>query len=110
MRHGYRKISDHVAREIRHSRLSTKEGKEIVEFYSAQPVYIKDFFNWLDVSSSGYEWFLSNKFEDIKHLISDTKASTSSEYGSLPPALQKVLLPGKMASKDFSIFLKGISL
>lgn len=110
MRHGYRKISDHVAREIRHSRLTTKEGKEIISFYSDQPVYIKDFFDWLDVSDSGYEWFLYNKLNDMKHLISDTKVKGISKSKSLPSALKKLLLPSKSSSKEYSIFLKGIRL
>lgn len=110
MRNGYRKISDHVAREIRHNRLTTKKGKEMVDYYSTRQVYIKDFFEWLDVSNSGYEWYLYNKLDNVKHLISDTKFQRNSEYKKIPSDIKKLLMPSKLPSKDFSIFLKGISL
>ena len=110
IRNGYRKISDHVAREIRHSRLTTTEGKEIVNYYSTKQVYIKDFFEWLGVSNSGYEWYLYNKLGNVNHLISDAKVQVTSQDGKLPSGLKKLLMPAKLPYKEYSFFLKGISL
>lgn len=68
---GYRKITDHVAREIRHGRLSSGKGKTIIEKYSKNKVYIKPFFNWLGVTSSGYEWFKTHRLRKMESLISE---------------------------------------
>ena len=110
MRCGYRKINDHVAREIRHSRLSIKQGKKIISHYESKPVFIKDFFKWLDVSDSGYEWFLSHKLTSAKHLISDAKVTTFDGSSALSSELKKNLAPGKNPQKQFQTYMKGINL
>ena len=68
---GYRKITDHLVREIRHKRISIKEAKVLNEEYLKKPVNIKPFFEWLDVTKTGYEWLIKHKFSDIKNLLID---------------------------------------
>lgn len=110
LRHGYRKVNDHVAREIRHARLDPEQGNRIISFYKDQPVYIKDFFKWLDVSDSGYQWFVSHKLKDVMHLISDTRVPNVSSSSLLPSSLKQYLLPGKDPGHLFQTFMKGIRL
>lgn len=110
LRCGYRKVTDHVNREIRHKRLDQNEGKEIIKHYESKPVYIKDFFEWLDVSNSGYEWFKSHKLNNVQHLISDTKTNTSSVEFTLPQKLKKVIVQGRFPQQPFQTFMKGIRL
>tara|TARA_B100001173_G_scaffold278459_1_gene260567 strand:+ start:364 stop:1551 length:1188 start_codon:yes stop_codon:yes gene_type:complete len=110
IRCGYRKINDHVAREIRHSRLNTQEGKKIISHYDSNPVYIKDFFHWLEVSDSGYEWFISHKLHSVKHLISDTPVKVPKSSHLLPRKLNKNISSGKTPKKSFETFMKGIRL
>ena len=110
MRCGYRKITDHVAREMRHSRLDQNQGNKIISYYQSQPVFIKDFFDWLDVSNSGYEWFVSHKLKSVQHLISDKKVAIANSGLSLPPKLNKIIFIGKVPKKSFQTFMKGIRL
>ncbi len=110
VRCGYRKINDHVAREIRHSRLSTKEGKKIISYYDLNPVYIKDFFNWLEVSNSGYEWFVTHKLHSVKHLLLDKEVNLTHPAHLLPTKLTKNISKSKRPKKSFETFMKGIRL
>lgn len=110
LRCGYRKITDHVNREIRHKRIDRKEGKEIIQHYQNKPVYIKDFFQWLDVSKSGYEWFKHHKLNEVQHLISDKKNIPSSSSFALPAKLKKDIIRGRLPKKSFQTFMKGIRL
>ena len=110
LRCGYRKISDHVAREIRHSRINTDEGKSIISSYASQPVYIKGLFDWLEVTSSGYEWFLTHKLSKAQHLITEDKDINTSFHIKLPDRLQDEISEGRLASQEYVAFMKGISL
>ncbi len=110
LRCGYRKITDHVNREIRHKRIDRNEGKKIINYYQSKPVYIKDFFDWLDVSKSGYEWYKSHKLADVLHLISDKKNIYSSSNFALPVKLKKDIARGTNPKKSFQTFMKGIRL
>ena len=110
LRCGYRKINDHVAREIRHSRITTKEGKKLISLYEPQPVYIKDLFKWLGVSNSGYEWFVTQKLKSVKHLISEEKNISNLNKINLPPRLDSKIQKGKDSTQEYATYMKGISL
>lgn len=50
-KHGYSKVTDHACREIRHGRLSRKEGVMLVKKFERRPVEYSDLFlEWLGVS------------------------------------------------------------
>lgn len=103
---GYRKVSDHVAREIRHGRLSSSQGKAISADYSSSKVYIKPFFKWLDVTSSGYEWFKSHRLSQVKDLVSEEPVI---QHGiQLPESLKNMLSDGSIAKEHHLLFGKGI--
>jgi N-acetyl sugar amidotransferase len=103
---GYRKISDHVAREIRHGRISTEQGSDLIEHYTKSKVNIKPFFDWLDVSSSGYEWFKLHRLKGLEHLFTDNKVSSNKFI--LPGTLDKMLLNSQKANVHHVVFDKGI--
>ena len=106
MRVGYRKIHDHVAREIRHKRISIKDAHNVIKMYQDNKVYIKDFFEWLDVSTTGYQWFVSQKLQKYKRLISNEPISAVSKDSNI--ALLNNLHKGKNPSKHYVAFAKGI--
>lgn len=110
LRTGYRKITDHVNREIRHGRVSRSEGKLIISSFSNQKVFIKDFFNWLDVSKSGYQWFKEHRLKDALHLIAEDKQELEEVQLKLPNKLQKLIFQGQSSKSDYQAFLKGIRL
>jgi hypothetical protein len=109
LRCGYRKIQDHVTREIRHNRVKTLDGVRIVKQYSKNKIYIKDFFDWLGVNSSGYKWFVEHRLSEVAHLIS-TKPILSSPKIKLPKEISKLVHEKSEPKKEFQGFLKGISL
>lgn len=110
LRCGYRKITDHACREIRHGRLTKEEAKTLISSYESQPVYIKNFFDWLGVSSSGYEWFVSHKLQAVKHLISPAPLQNNNSSTILPKKLKRLIFKGATAKENFQTFKKGISL
>jgi N-acetyl sugar amidotransferase len=103
---GYRKISDHVAREIRHGRINSEEGMLINQHYSEAKVHIKPFFDWLGASKSGYEWFKLHRLDGLDSLISEE--TVKSDIIDFPNSLNKMLVPGKLASTHYKLFDKGV--
>ena len=65
---GYIKIYDQINREIRHDRMSKRD---LPANFSYRKVYIKDFFNWLGVSNTGYIWFREFKLKRSYKMISN---------------------------------------
>lgn len=103
---GYRKVSDHVAREIRHNRLSTSEGKKIIKSYTSKKIEIRSFFEWLGVNETGYEWIKKYPLSDVQGLIEES--SSSSGKIILPEKIDYMIQKGKKAKKDFILFGKEV--
>ena len=104
---GYRKSHDHVAREIRHGRITSEQGIEIINHYKNSKVSIKPFFDWLGVTNSGYEWFVKHKLNGFEHLLG---YDGSNQKINLPKPLSSLLVNAKEASEQFVTFGKGISI
>lgn len=105
---GYRKVSDHTAREIRHGRVASDEGKKLVAAYNEQAVFIKPFFDWLGVTESGYEWFKMHRLNGYEHLIAESTEDLSSVNIALPDSLNKMISSSQRAQEHHVIFGKGI--
>ena len=103
---GYRKITDHLSREIRHGRASREQAREIEKRYSENPVDIKPFFDWLGVTNSGFKWFVEHKLSDIKHLIGEEEVVDI----RLPNELSSLIERGSSPNEEFMLFGKGISI
>ena len=48
-------------------------GEDIEKAYRLRKVYIKDFFEWIGATKSGYEWFKKKKLGDLSKLVSENK-------------------------------------
>jgi len=104
---GYRKISDHVAREIRHGRISSVQGSGIIECYTNSKVIIKPFFDWLGVTESGYNWFKMHRLSEVSHLIGSEDPLSKS---SLPKTIKTMLGDASAAKEHHLIFNKGLNI
>lgn len=103
---GYRKISDHVAREIRHERITSEEGSNLIKHYTNSKVHIKPFFDWLGVTKSGYDWFKIHKLDNQLDLINE---SNNFQIGPvLSDLLREKISKAKIADKHNVIFGKGL--
>ena len=93
VKHGYGKVADHVAREIRLRRMTRAEGEHLIKIYTnVKPSNLQLFLNWLGITENSFnflmdqhrnpdiwkrndswEWNIINKFQDC-----DTKEKKES--------------------------------
>lgn len=109
-RRGYRKITDHITRELRHRRIQSSEGEQLLQLYMDQKICssdLKAFFDWLEVTDSGFEWFLKHKLIRSSELITHENIRVI-QNSELPEGLQELLSPGQQPSKFYLNFYKGI--
>ena len=103
---GYRKVSDHLTREIRHNRISRQEAKSLASEYSKTKVDVDEFFKWLGVTKSGVEWFTEKRLRNVNHLI-----GRSAEVSiKLPLEIAEFLKSEQTPTQNYIAFGKGISL
>ncbi len=108
-RTGQRKINDHVAREIRHQRINSEQGRRLLAHYHKVPVDIRPFFNWLGTSRSGVAWFIKHKLAALAPLINDDGAAPASQPPAMPAPLRRwVSVEQRAARENFIVFGKGI--
>lgn len=107
---GYRKISDHISREIRHKRISLKEGQIILSKISKQKIHIKPFFDWLGTTNTGYEWYKSHMLKNSQHLISDSIVNYDFDDKTIPEKILKLLINSNDPKESFIIFGKGVKI
>lgn len=100
---GYKKIRDHLVREIRHGRVSREKAIMIESFYNNSKVDVNKFFDWLDMSKSGKEWFILHRLKGYEHLIGNEKQQIK-----LPTKIADLLVKSHRAEEDFLLFDKGI--
>ena len=105
---GYRKIQDHLSREIRHSRINLDEAFELLESYHTpiKEESIKSFFQWLEVTDSGYNWFLKHRLESTRLITTDT----SVRIKSIPASINRLTQYGEKAKEHFLKYFKGINI
>lgn len=109
-RRGYRKVVDHITRETRHGRVSNIERVQLCDLYSNQKLdssELKEFFDWLGVTDSGFDWFLSHKLLRSQELITCQKIEKI-EISGLPKKLQELVLTGHEPVDQYQKFYKGI--
>lgn len=105
---GYRKITDHLVREIRHGRLTKAQAIDIEKTYYKNPVNIRPFFDWLGTTKSGYDWFKMHRLSDVSHLISDSDIDFKNVC--LPTPVKDLLSKPGSPKKEFLFFDKGINI
>lgn len=105
---GYGKIVDHVAREIRHGRITKSEGIALIQKYGNIQIDIKPFFNWLGVSKSGYDWFIKHRLDSVRcHVGSNQSEAQSIE---IPYQVNKLLREAGIPEDEFLLMSKGIEI
>ncbi|MDC3247596.1 N-acetyl sugar amidotransferase [Gammaproteobacteria bacterium] len=107
-RTGYRKITDHLVREIRHGRIDKNLALKIEKIYTDNPVNIKPFFDWLGASKSGYEWFKMHRLKGLEHII--TESNEKNPITNLPESIKSLIHKSKKSQKDYLFFYKGIDI
>ena len=105
---GYRKITDHLVREIRHGRITRAEAVVIEAAYSQRQVNIKPFFDWLGTTKSGYDWFKMHRLSGVSYLI--TESGMEFKSPNFPTKLSDFLSPSKRSEEEFLLFDKGIDI
>jgi N-acetyl sugar amidotransferase len=109
-RTGYRKLNDHVAREIRHKRLNSTQAKIILKEKEDNTVYIKPFFKWLGVTDSGYEWYLDHRIVRSKHLISNNPVIPNFSENILPSSIKELIGEAYDPKEEYIYYGKGIDI
>lgn len=102
---GYRKINDHIARDLRHGHITKAEATNLLEVFGKRKVNIKNFFDWLGVTESGYEWLIKHRFNDMhEHItVEDEKIDTK-----LPKYLLNICAHIETSTDKFIYYGKGI--
>ncbi len=108
---GYRKITDHLTREIRHGRINKNEALILQNHYEKKIVDIEPFFNWLGVSESGRKWFISHKIKNAKHLISDQPNEyRDTETHIIPKMIYDLVKKSSKSNNQFVFYGKGVEI
>jgi N-acetyl sugar amidotransferase len=102
---GYRKITDHVNREIRHGRITRNEGVILRNEYAENIPDIMPFFRWLDMSQSGIDWFIKHRLKNLQHVHSEREIDISRF-----PKIDSLLPKQNTSSTKFINFAKGIQI
>ena len=105
---GYRKITDHCTREIRHGRLTRTEAVKIESNFINNKINIKPFFKWLNVNQTGIDWFLKHRLNKSTHLISDSQINYKTP--NFPDRLKSMLSDHSKPKKQFITYGKGIKI
>ncbi len=104
---GYRKITDHLSREIRHNRINKNEAIEIENFYMQSKVDVEGFFKWLGMSKSGIKWYIMHQLKGYEHLIGK---QYDIDHSLLPTNIKELLTKPNIPNNAFTLFQKGIEI
>ena len=59
IKHGYGKVNDHVAREIRLGHMTQKKGQELIlKYIKKEPENLNIFLRWLGITNTGFNFIL----------------------------------------------------
>jgi len=70
---GYKKVRDHLSREIRFKRISRADSVKLYGEYVTRKVDLLPFFKWLGVTNSGYKKFLSSRLSNCNQMIGEER-------------------------------------
>ena len=108
-RHGYRKVRDHLNREIRHGRVNRVSALKIYDYYFSSKIYLKSFFRWLDISDSGIEWIYQHLLSKHIPILSNEPCHTTTPIPDfLPPKIKDLIYLSHLPQSDYIAFGKGI--
>jgi N-acetyl sugar amidotransferase len=104
---GYRKVTDHLTREMRHGRIKRDEALSIEKYYTNSPVNVEKFFKWIGMSDSGMKWYIMHQLKGYEHLLSN---KTQYSPISLPKPLQNLIVDSHNSQRDYLLFEKGLEI
>ena len=102
---GYRKINDHIARDLRHGHINKEDATNLLEAFGKRKVNIKNFFDWLGVTESGYEWLIKYRFNDVQEYITIENENIDIK---LPKYLSDISSNIEKSTDNFILYGKGI--
>jgi hypothetical protein len=108
-RQGYRKVTDHLVREIRHGRINKSEALTLRNHFESHKVNIDNFFNWLGVSQTGIEWYKMHRLKKSHHLIVN-EVDKHSDKIVLPGSIQKYIENPASSKEQFIFYGKGVEI
>ena len=108
-RQGYRKVTDHLVREIRHGRINESEAKTLRDHFESQKVNIDTFFHWLGLSQTGIEWYKMHRLEKSNNLI-ENDMSEQQKSAVLPENIQKLFGNPLLSEELFILYGKGVEI
>jgi N-acetyl sugar amidotransferase len=103
---GYRKIRDHLTREIRHGRVTRGHARTLEYQYNKSKVDVKKFLKWLGSTKSGADWFIMHHLSGYEHLIGEENEVKT----TIPKAIKELLNDGKKPEKEYILIGKGVSI
>lgn len=102
--HGYRKVRDHLSREIRHGRITLSNARLLYKQYEGQQFDIEPFFLWLGATKSGIKLFSNNRLSKNQNLIGTNKSIINPKE-----MIKEGFFPDAMSStQKFLTYYKGI--
>ena len=102
---GYRKITDHCTREIRHGRITKEEAKTLAANYTFRKINPKPFFDWLGVTKTGYDWFVMHRLMKSRIHIGE---NIQNDAAPVPYTLSEQIITGTNPQMNFVYYGKGI--
>ena len=107
IRHKYRKVRDHLNREIRHGRIDTQTAIDVYNYFNDQKINLNPFFDWLDITQSGKEWILQHLLTGYNDLLTDEPCPPCSPP-KLPGSIENLIAKSYNPVSSFIAFGKGI--
>ena len=107
LQHGYRKVRDHLNREIRHKRIDRETALELYKHYSKQKIQLNSFFDWLEITESGKQWIMQHLFAGHANLIGGESNITRSTI-NLPESIKTLVQTAYYQEEEFVAYGKGV--
>lgn len=107
LRHGYRKVRDHLNREIRHNRIDRCAALKVYSHYSCQKINLNPFFDWLGITKSGKDWIIQHLLSRYIDLL-DESSTTSYLPRTIPESIKSLISTSYVSQTEFIAYGKGI--
>lgn len=107
---GFPKVHEHLSRDLRFKRICPAQCENVrneLDRYLAYDIS-SFFFKFLEVTTSGYQWFLEKRLGSLKYLLRSTPEKTLYDNIAPPREILESYPSSVVAEDDFVIYTKGI--
>lgn len=88
---GFSKVTDHACREIRHGRLTRKQGLSLVNYYEKMQIQNqKLFYDWLEVNENSFQFILKKIAEENSRNLFNIDESPINKNKSVTKSIFKL--------------------